>query len=86
MPSYKLTYFDARGRAEVTRYLLKMNDVAFEDVRVNGEKWQELKPSNNIALDSYSICTSRDDVSLLKSAVIYMQTFANSYLHSHVGA
>ena len=77
MPSYKLTYFDARGRAEVTRYLLKMNDVAFEDVRVNGEKWQDLKPGNNIALALYSSYTSRDDVSLVKSTVMS----ANSYLH-----
>ena len=44
MPSYKLTYFNVRGRAEVTRYMFKLNDVEFEDVRLEGT-WAEFKPS-----------------------------------------
>eukprot|EP00416_Gambierdiscus_australes_P015438 CAMPEP_0171069778 /NCGR_PEP_ID=MMETSP0766_2-20121228/9355_1 /TAXON_ID=439317 /ORGANISM="Gambierdiscus australes, Strain CAWD 149" /LENGTH=226 /DNA_ID=CAMNT_0011526193 /DNA_START=99 /DNA_END=779 /DNA_ORIENTATION=+ len=33
MPSYKLTYFDVRGVAEVARWLFKVAKVNFEDVR-----------------------------------------------------
>lgn len=31
--SIKLTYFDAKGAAEVTRILLKIGGIAFEDLR-----------------------------------------------------
>ena len=44
MPSYKLTYFNVRGRGEVTRYMFKLKDVEFEDFRIEGN-WQEYKPS-----------------------------------------
>jgi len=40
----KLTYFDGRGRAEMARLLLANAGVKYDDVRVGGEKWQELKP------------------------------------------
>ena len=45
--SYKLTYFNIRGRGEVTRYLFKMKDVEFEDNRVDFAEgtWPELKQS-----------------------------------------
>ena len=45
MPTYKLTYFNSKGRAEVTRYLFKLKNVPFEDVRLTREQWLELKPS-----------------------------------------
>lgn len=35
MASYKLTYFDVRGRAEVSRMLFHASGVAFEDVRLS---------------------------------------------------
>ncbi|XP_019637382.1 PREDICTED: hematopoietic prostaglandin D synthase-like [Branchiostoma belcheri] len=48
MPSYKLTYFDARGRAEPVRLLCAAGGIEYEDVRVGGgmegEQWAELKP------------------------------------------
>ena len=44
MPSYKLIYFNARGKAEVARYLFTMNDVEFDDYRIDGT-WKEEKPS-----------------------------------------
>ncbi|XP_072167883.1 S-crystallin SL11-like [Diadema setosum] len=34
MPSYKLTYFDARGRVEIARLLFALKGVEFEDVRL----------------------------------------------------
>ena len=45
MPSYKLTYFPARGRAEVSRLIFKQAEVDFEDVRIGGEDWVKFKPN-----------------------------------------
>ena len=42
---YKLIYFDARGRAEVTRMILAAADVKYEDQRIKFEDWPKLKPS-----------------------------------------
>lgn len=43
MPSYKLTYFDVRGRGEPTRLIFKAAGVEFEDKRVTFEEWGALK-------------------------------------------
>ena len=43
MPSYKLTYFDIRGRGEVVRLIFKAAEVEFEDKRVKFEEWGALK-------------------------------------------
>lgn len=44
MPSYKFTYFDGRGRGEISRMLLAAGGAKFEDKRVTGEEWAVLKP------------------------------------------
>ena len=45
--TYKLTYFDAKGRAEIARFIFAQAEVKYEDVRLtyNGEEWAKLKPS-----------------------------------------
>ena len=40
----KVTYFNSKGRTEVTRLLLKLAKKPFVDCRVEGEEWQKLKP------------------------------------------
>lgn len=50
-PSYvpledlKLTYFPLQGRGEPIRLYLKYLEIEFEDIRVTGDEWQELKTS-----------------------------------------
>ena len=47
MPQYKLYYFNAKGRAEVCRLIFAAADVEYEDVRMEREKFQPLKPSKS---------------------------------------
>ena len=45
MSTYKLTYFNMRGRAEVARLLFIKNGVEYEDIRVEyySEEWPNFK-------------------------------------------
>jgi hypothetical protein len=41
----KLFYFDLYGKAEDLRQAMVLSKVDFEDVRVTGDSWKELKAS-----------------------------------------
>lgn len=43
MASYRLHYFDLRGRGEIERMLFKLAQVEFEDIRVNQSEWSRVK-------------------------------------------
>jgi len=43
MASYKLTYFNGRGRAEVTRLIFVVTGQNFEDVRIEQDDWPSHK-------------------------------------------
>lgn len=45
MPSYKLVYFDGRGRAELARLLFVAAGQKYEDKRVTPEEWPAMKSS-----------------------------------------
>jgi glutathione S-transferase len=65
-PSYKLIYFNARGKAEHIRFIFAYAGVDYEDERISQEKWLELKRSEYykltiLGLDSThisSFCTT----------------------------
>ena len=40
MPTFKVTYFDARGFAELSRLLLAYNGAEWEDERVTMDQWK----------------------------------------------
>lgn len=43
--TYKLTYFNGRGRAEPLRYLLAFKNVDYDDHRITFQEWAKLKPT-----------------------------------------
>lgn len=45
MPSYKLNYFNGRGRGEIIRLIFAAADAKYEDNRVRFEDWEALKPT-----------------------------------------
>ena len=43
MPSYKLIYFNIKGRAEVARLLFAEAGQEYEDKRLKSEEWSQIK-------------------------------------------
>ena len=52
--SIKLTYFNARGRAELARLVLAQAGAEFEDVRLEREEWLNIKPSKSQFLVTFT--------------------------------
>jgi len=53
MPSYKLVYFNARGRAEPCRWLFALAGQEYEDVRFESADWPKYKPEAPFGLAPY---------------------------------
>ena len=45
MSGIKLTYFNLKGRAELSRLILAQAGVEYEDCRIDREDWAQLKTS-----------------------------------------
>ncbi|XP_048740716.1 glutathione S-transferase 1-like [Ostrea edulis] len=45
MPTYKVIYFDSKGRGETIRLALTVAGQDFEDVRYVKEEWEKVKPT-----------------------------------------
>ena len=45
MPSYKLIYFNARGKAEVARWIFAEAQVKYQDDRIDLNQWATEKKS-----------------------------------------
>lgn len=46
--TYKLTYFNLRGRAECARQLFVLADVPYEDVRLSKDEWKNVKSGKSV--------------------------------------
>ncbi len=55
MPKLKLTYFDAPGRAEPIRIVLRMAGLSFEDERLNYPQFVEKKEQGGLPLGSVPV-------------------------------
>jgi hypothetical protein len=45
MVQYKLTYFNGRGRAELSRLIFAAAGVQYEDIRYDHDRWPTIQPS-----------------------------------------
>ena len=43
MATFKLTYLNYRGRAELIRFILSQAGIKFDDIRLAPEKWNEIR-------------------------------------------
>lgn len=64
MSTYKLSYFNLRGRGELIRLVFAAAGVAYEDVRVTRDEWPALKPNTPfgqipiLEIDGKTFCQS----------------------------
>lgn len=45
MTAYRIVYFNAKGRAEISRFILAQAGIEYVDLRVTGEDFAKMKPS-----------------------------------------
>ena len=66
----KLYYFDLYGRAEETRQAFTLAGATFEDIRVSGDSWKELKESGKCEFGSVPMLELDDGTCLSQSMPI----------------
>ena len=59
MAKIKLTYFNAKGRAEIIRLILAQAGVEYEDCRFARDQWPEIKKGFRIIFENYIL---KDDL------------------------
>lgn len=65
MTHYKLTYFDFRARGEIIRFVFAAAGVQYDDYRIEGSEWMQLKPKMPfyqlpiLEFDGHVLCQSR---------------------------
>ncbi|XP_048589884.1 hematopoietic prostaglandin D synthase isoform X2 [Nematostella vectensis] len=71
MPSYKLHYFNARGRAEPARLAFAAAGIEYEDKRFEGrEEWLRVKPELDPPFGQVPLLVIDDKIKLAQSMAI----------------
>ena len=65
-----LYYFNLYGRAEMIRMALHKAGVEFEDKRVSGDSWKELKESGKLEFGQVPMLELADGTQLVQSGAI----------------
>ena len=68
-PQLKLTYFNAPGRAEVSRLALHYGNIEFTDERVSGETFAAMKEKNTLPFGQLPVLDI-DDTTIAQSGAI----------------
>ena len=66
----KVYYFDLFARAEPTRMMLTKAGVEFEDIRVTGDSWKELKSSDKLEYGQIPMVELEDGTRLCQQRAI----------------
>nr|QUF59397.1 glutathione S-transferase GSTS1/2-3 [Brachionus angularis] len=79
MVQYKLNYFNGRGRAELSRLLFAAAGQKYEDVRIEGAQWPQLK--NNTPLGQLPFLEINDNgkVTLLSQSTTIARYLARKF-------
>ena len=77
--SIKLTYFNAKGRAELARLVLAQAGAEFEDIRLEREEWLNVKPSKSYFQSKYGLRQGLHRL-LRQSDTFVQHYFNNRYL------
>jgi len=75
----KLSYFDLYGRAEATRQAFTIAGAEFEDNRIGGEKWAELKASGKCEFGSMPILELDDGTTILSQSMPILRYVCKVY-------
>ena len=75
MATYKLYYFNGRGRAETIRIIFALTGVSYEDVRMPNEKWLEFKPQTPFG----SVPVLEEDGKMLAGSTIIARYLGEKY-------
>ena len=87
MASYKLTYLNYRGRAELIRFILSQAGLQFEDCRLPPEKWQETRPSKLLQFCKDPIIIARRHAcSIYKQLCMPVKSLTLIRVHTHTPA
>ena len=75
----KLYYFDATGRAEMIRMVLKYLKLEFEDIRYKAEDWPKVKATGKFELGQVPALECEPCGSMLYQTEAIMQTIGHEY-------
>ncbi|KAI8893355.1 glutathione S-transferase [Globomyces pollinis-pini] len=70
MPNLKLTYFNIKARGEPIRLALAVQGIPFEDERLSGEQFGQLKASGGLPFDQLPVLTVDNKIIAQSTAIL----------------
>nr|QUF59396.1 glutathione S-transferase GSTS1/2-2 [Brachionus angularis] len=79
MVQYKLNYFNLRGRAELSRLIFAAAGQKYEDVRIEGAQWPQLKKNTPFGNLPYLEINDNGKVTVLSQSVTIARYLARKF-------